>query len=362
MEIKKLLDNLFEIKKASYKLENNNCIKFRYEFNNYNKEQKKYYCQNVFMYFNNYKEFLTLYKKIPDENKHFYEIMENNCKFFLDLDVKLNEMSWVDWTNNTELIKNELILFFKNKFNMNINIIKYNCKPTIDEPKYSCHIVVPQYYFRVNDCKIICNMFLELLEENNPKLIKMIDNMVYGYNRMLRIEKSTKINSNRRKICINDNDEKNYINLKGLIANLNEAEYMDLTSFLELDKIKNEQNKNNSPDKKNDKNINLKIIQKENNKKYMYTEEDVIYTKKNHENIISIVNKWHYNFINHENKNDIFVLLKIENNRIDLKRKKSFNCPLCKRIHENQHPYVFISNGNIMFNCRRYDNPIKIEL
>lgn len=64
-------------------------------------------------------------------------------------------------------------------------------------------------------------------------------------------------------------------------------------------------------------------------------------------------------------KNDknapIFNCMKIENNRMDLRRLKSFYCPLCERVHEKQHSYIFVSNEKIIYHCRRSDNPVKIN-
>ena len=44
MEINKLIDTLIKNNLGNYKLQNNNLIKFRYEYINNNKNQNKNYC------------------------------------------------------------------------------------------------------------------------------------------------------------------------------------------------------------------------------------------------------------------------------------------------------------------------------
>lgn len=358
--IEKLIDRNTPIY-ASRTIEENNFIKIRYEYLYYKKDVDQKIIGNVFIYLNDFNDLIKLYKLLPDEFKHFYEVIENKCKFFLDLDVKTQNMKTMEWNDNILIIKNELKLFFNKIFKKEINILEFRSMSSLNEPKYSCHLVIPDYCFDSEDCKIVCNMFLNELKDKKLNVGNIIDDKVYGYKRMLRIEGSTKINSKRIKMCLYDNinDKPNdIINLNGLITNLQN------TTLLKLDEkylIKNvflptENFENNNNNK-------YKFTINDRDKRYNYTENDILYLKNNFENIINIVNSWHYNKMDiKDDINDpIFNCMKIENNRMDLRRLKSFYCPLCKRLHEKQHSYIFISNEKIIFNCRRSDNSVKIN-
>lgn len=303
---------------ASYNLEQNKYIKVRFEYD-YNKETKTN--KNIFIYLNTFYEIINLYKLIPDEFKHFYEIIEDECKFFIDLDAKFEEMNPFEWGKTILLI-------------------------------------IPGYRLQSEDCKIVCNMFLnELKNKKLHNTLKIIDDKVYGKNRMLRIEGSTKINSERRKIFVyDDGSYKKFINIKidGLITNL------ENTILLKINKDDILKNINKKTDYAfNNNNIGY-ILSKREKKNYNYKDNDVLYLKDNINEIINLVNSWYYEKLNVKMESHIFKVLKIENNRIDFKKITSYNCPICKRIHDGQNPYIFISNKNIMFNCRRSENIIKI--
>lgn len=343
-----IIESLKNIKRANNKLEDNNYIKFRCEYKNNNNKDL-----NAFIYLDNYEKIIDIYKLIDKEfngYKHFYEVIEDKCKFFLDLDVKCKNMSHDEWCKNIILIKEELILFFKNKFIKDIRIIEYQSFPSIKEPKFSCHLVVPDFHFHSNDCKNVCDMFLNQIK--NINLYNMIDDKVYGKKRMLRIEGSTKINSDRKKIYIytKDNDL-TFIKLDGLITNLKNTELLITDNYYEKENI-NLKKKSMEP---------KYMVLKDNNKKYDYTDEDIKTIKNNTINIINIINDWHFKNNKSNISGNIFEFDHIINNMIILKRIKPFECPECKRVHDKQHPYIFISNKNIFFHCRRSLNPVNIK-
>lgn len=342
----KIIDSFKNIKRANNKLENNNYIKIRCEYKKNNKDL------NAFIYLDKYEELINIYKVIDKDfngYKHFYEVIEDKCKFFLDLDVKCKNMLNEEWNKNINLIKEELKALFKEKFDKDIKIIEYQSFPSLLEQKFSCHLIVPNYCFYANDCKNICNMLLTQIK--NQSLNNMIDDKVYGKKRMLRIEGSTKLNSDRKKKLIYEKDEnKEFIKLDGLITNLKNTKLLTTNNYYEDEKI-NYVSKN--------KNIK-KLILKENDKKYDYTNEDIDIIKKNIIKIISTINNWH---LENNNKNtyiNIFELDHIINNMAILKRIMPYECPECKRIHESQNPYIFISNKKLFFHCRRSLNPVNI--
>ena len=100
---------------ATYRLEKKRKepIKIRYEYKNYNK------ISNIFLYFFKWKDFINLYNKIPKENRHFYEIIDNNCKFFLDLDGKTDEIEkdkWDTWVSDIKREMTSIIYKLTNKY------------------------------------------------------------------------------------------------------------------------------------------------------------------------------------------------------------------------------------------------------
>ena len=110
-KINKLIDTLIKNNIGNYKLHDNNFIKFRYEYINNNKNQ------NIFIYLKNWNQLINLYKSIPENERHFYEIINNRCKFFLDLDAKCKDVSYDEWCESIIIIKKELKMLFIKNFN-----------------------------------------------------------------------------------------------------------------------------------------------------------------------------------------------------------------------------------------------------
>lgn len=340
--INKLIESFLKNNIGDYNLKNNNLIKFRYEYilNNNNK--------NIFIYLNNWNQLINLYRLIPDDKKHFYEIIDDKCKFFLDMDAKCDEIKYEDWELSIIIIKQKLIDFFNNYFNKNIKILEYQSYPTKTETKRSCHLIIPNYCFYADDCK---NLFRLFIDSVDLKYRSLIDDKVYGNRRMLRIEGSTKLNSNRKKIYLNNNYEDNQnILLEGLITNIKDIQLLYTKIYIpDLNKeIKYKPKK--------------EIVLRYDNKKYNNINSDLQIISYEYKYIINIINKWHYDYIKHSQLNDIFIFNYIINNMIILKRIKAFMCPDCNRIHENQHPYVFVVSNNLYFHCRRSSKPIKTNI
>lgn len=339
--VNKLINMFIENKIGNYKLKNNNSKKFRYEysFNNIDK--------NMFIYLKSWNQLINLYKIIPENNRHFYEIIDEKCKFFIDLDARCEDMELEKWDRSIKVIKQELKIFFKTFFDKSIEILEYQSFPNEKEKKYSCHLIVSNYCFYANDCKNIINLFINTISIEYKSII---DDKVYGKRRMLRIEGSTKLNSNRKKVYINkiqNNDQ--LIKIEGLITNLEDTELLYTDLYIP------------NIGKQIEYNEEKKIVLKQSLKKYNYTEHDIMFIRDNYKKIIDIINKWHYDNIGSQKKDNIFIFNYILNNMIILKRIKPFLCPDCKRIHENQHPFVFSLNNHIYYHCRRSYKPIKIN-
>lgn len=305
---------------TSYRYEKNNyTVKMRYE--SYGKN--KVIC-NKYMYIRSWDNFFKIYSLINQNDKHFYEMIDEKCKFFLDIDGK--DIQTGDWNSYIDIIEKLLIKFFKKELNVEITIIKCESKETENERKKSCHIIVSDYCFLVEDCKCLCEKFIhDYIKNKNIKDI--IDISVYGRNRCLRIPYSTKINSDRIKIV-------SQIYYKdSFVTNISE------TNFIEI------KNKNNIKNFNNEKNKNI-FKNKINN-------FDEI--SSNHIDYLEIIN----NKINKDKKTFKIRKNGIIKNMIICDRILPSYCQQCKRIHELENPFIIIEEdyNKLYFYCRRNPKP-----
>lgn len=220
----KLINILIDNKIGKYKLEDSKKIIIKFEI--YNKYKK------IFLYLNVWDNLINLYKIIPNEHKHFYEVIGDYCKFFIVLIKDIN-INYFEWNNNIEIIKNKLKSFFKEVFKKNIEILEY--RYLSKEKDDQCHLIIINYCFKSEECKKICELFLEELKYIALNLIKYIDNNVYGKYKMLMIEGSTKINENKKKTFIHNNINNinsKIIHTKGLITNLENTELLLYENFI----------------------------------------------------------------------------------------------------------------------------------
>lgn len=317
-------------------------VKIRYE---YEKNKK---IVNLFLYFEDWNNFIDFYSKFPEEYKHFYEIIEDECKFFIDLDGKVEEISNDKWYKNiyeikkiTEKIiyeitgKKPIILEFESLYNSNEN-------------KYSCHLIVSNIRLPIKQNKILCEIILDNLNIDNKKII---DICIYNNWRSLRLEGSSKVNSSRIKrfkfnnqIIINK-----IINDGGIVTCLEKTIYFDLSTIF----LKNYSKNLYKEEYKKQINNNLKYSS-DIKKTYNYNNNDIIFIKNKYREIELFLNKWHDDL-------NIFYTYKLINNFILYKRNKSANCKICNRVHDSQNPYIFVKYNNIFFDCRRSNSkPIEI--
>ena len=101
-DINKLINTFIKNNIGNFKLQDNNLIKFRYEYILNNNDK------NIFIYLNNWTQLLNLYNLIPESKRHFYEIINNKCKFFLDLDAKCQDFEIEEWNKHILHIKKKI--------------------------------------------------------------------------------------------------------------------------------------------------------------------------------------------------------------------------------------------------------------
>lgn len=59
---------------------------------------------------------------------------------------------------------------------------------------------------------------------------------------------------------------------------------------------------------------------------------------------------------------ELFEVDKIEGNKIVLKRLLPSYCPLCKRVHDGQNPWIKVFNGHCYWHCRRFQGRTCVHL
>lgn len=297
-------------------------VKMRYE--SYKKDVKNNKkVINKYMYIKNWDTFHKIYKLINLEDRHFYEMIGNKCKFFIDIDGK--DIQIDDWIFYIDTIEKELINFFRNELGIEIKTIKCESKETENERKKSCHIIIPEYCFSIEDCKYLCEKFVHDYIKNK-KIKNIIDTNVYGKNRCLRIPWSSKINSKRIKIV----DNKYY--KESFISDIKNTQFIN--GFNNTNVIINSNNLNN-------KNKKFKInYNKLNNEKNLY---------------INIIN----NIIDKNKKCFKIRNNEIRGNMIICDRIHPSFCQKCNRIHENENPFLIVdkTQNKIYFYCRRNKDP-----
>lgn len=323
-----ILNELINNNIATYKLDKSRkeIIKIRYEYMINNK------ISNIFIYFNKWEDFIKLYKNTSSENRHFYEIIDNECKFFLDLDGKYDELG-NSWNKYIDDIKNCLIYELSKLSGNKINIIEFESLFCNEEKKLSSHIIVNDFRFNTEQCKIICENIINKLDK---KVSKIIDNKVYNKWRSLKMQGSTKVGSKRVKMLKINNTYIENINLEGFVTNLENTNLFNFLNVIEKPITKKYNNKDFD-------------ISNKNLDKYKISINDIVFIKNNYKRLENFINIWHKTY-------DNFVTYKIINNMILYLKKHPYNCNICKRTHESQNPYIYVINHNIYFDCRRSDN------
>lgn len=291
----------------------------RYEFYKIDKDDKKKII-NKYLYVKDWNIFHKIYNLINPDDRHFYEMIGDKCKFFLDIDGK--NIDCIDWNIYLKEIEEALYKLFTMEFNLKIKVIKCQSISLTDEPKKSCHFIIPEFSFLVNDCKYICN----ILKNNyikNKKILDIIDDTVYGINRCLRIPLSSKMGSKRIKIVTSEHYYESFIS------------DIEKTKFININRSEE-----------------INII----NKKDKFFKQKNNYTLNNKENLyINIIN----NIIDKNKK-----CFKIRNNgiignMIICDRIYPSLCLVCNRIHEKENPFLIVNQDQkkIYFYCRRNKKP-----
>lgn len=176
----KLINTLIDNKIGKYKLEDSKKIIIKFEI--YNKYKK------IFLYLNVWDNLINLYKIIPNEHKHFYEVIGDYCKFFIVLIKDIN-INYFEWNNNIEIIKNKLKSFFKEVFKKNIEILEY--RYLSKEKDDQCHLIIINYCFNIKEMEEdLCKHHVDEQKSINEVYYNLDEDInIYKIKDILNVEK-----------------------------------------------------------------------------------------------------------------------------------------------------------------------------
>ena len=282
------------------------------------------------------KRFFAYQKKFKLEERTFFEVVLGELPQLPHFDIDLTEpgldMTLLQSYNTLVTALKEAIIATVNKKRSSLEIEPDQIKEytshenvdPLDIKKCSGHILVCGY--KHSDNLNAGGFYKEVMKNLDHPCKGAVDKVVYKSIQQFRAIWSQKPNSGRPKLLadVDKQLDKYEIYLESLISNVDDC--VELPSFCDP----SEKKANREPD------TTVEI------KSWMLREADKLLKKS--------VKPWVYEYS------------KTEANMIIYIRKRPSRCEACKRIHENENPFVFIKNGYVYFNCRRNDKNVKCGL
>lgn len=327
----------------------NNKLIVSYTFKGNDKREKR-----VFGYFESYVEFGIYQMRFKEEKRCFYEEIfgEYPQKPRFDIDIKIDEERESEIDN--EDIKDKVIEKIIEIFNE--NGIKIELKKDIlictshGKNKKSYHIIIDNYcHLNNKEAKSFYNLVINRLPEN---IKKYVDNGVYNSKQQFRIVGSQKLDSNRPKIF---NDKWKFKDTEIIYKYIETPDNEGHKIMLQLEST--------LITCINNCKILPSFIKEENNNKGSNSKSVGEYKKYEDEEITKEVGiealKLLASFGGLTIDNPLFPykFVSVSGQIVILKRIKPSNCRICKRIHENENPYLIIIGNEklVYFHCRRAD-------
>lgn len=296
-----------------------------------------------FAVFGSHVEYYYAIKKIPVEERCFFEVIPGEFpqKPHFDIEIDEDNPKFNDIANNQykrEEIKSQIItaiIKILQQYNISIDINKdILVFSSSNDSKLSYHIVVDNYA-HINNLE--AKAFYKLVKSNiSEEYQSFIDKAVYSKLQQFRIVGSQKHKSGRMKKLLEtwdydgipvkyeypeppENEHHKYMMELGCSLVANAAYCSILPRFYEGD-------------------ANRQYEQ------YDLSDDQVQRVLMMFENYIGFSRR---------SKDFPFYIRKIENSTITFTRKRPSYCKLCKRIHEHDNPYVFVKESNVFYACPR---------
>jgi len=292
--------------------------------------------------FSSYIEFNEYQKGFEESERSFFEVViEQSQKPHFDIDISPEdstlEMALRAGQSLTnfldvlgEKVKDEVIegiisymQYLGFEIDLSRDILLYSSH---GEKKRSYHIVMPRYCHSTN--KEAEKFYQNVVSKVSPSHLDYVDASVYKSKQQFRIVGSRKLDSNRPKIF-----------LKRWFYNNSEIEYVYREEVISPEHQKLSELYDSLLSLCSSCILLPNVLPKETPKAYVPHNEDV--TDEDVEKALALLEQ------------GCFTIIKIDGNRIDLKRHFGTMCPTCNRIHDNENPFLIIFKGRVFWHCRR---------
>jgi hypothetical protein len=308
----------------------------------------------LYAFFDSYIELFLYIQKFEVVDRAFYEIVfgEFQQKPHFDIDISKDdfnqvfldaEMKDVDvyFSKICEDIKDTVIdrcieIFKENNctFNIEKDLLLYSSHSTT---KRSFHIVINNW---CHDNNKEANAFYnEVIKKVDPRYVRFIDNMVYSPKQQFRIIGSQKPLTNRPKVFYEEFVYNNQLYKHQYTEDANDIVHKKLIILYES------------------------LVGFVSNCKPFpcLIKEVAKHEYKDQKDLTSVMIDKCMNMLDAK-LGKHFTFDECYGHVLSLKRTSASYCQLCSRIHEKQHPYMFIVNGKLYWNCRRRDKDDKTHV
>ncbi len=296
----------------------------------------------LFSLFDDHIELFKYIIAFEPERRCFYEVITRTQKHKYDVDIKGHTYEFANAILDNLLKSIDKV--YTDNFNIDIkdNILIYQSHGT---DKFSYHVIIDGYCLSSHkECEKIYRLTVDLME---PRYSKYVDSAVYKSTQQMRLLWSHKAKSDRTKNLIKT------FTFRGEQINRYDKNRQIASSRVDTDG-------NDRVDYHQNDDTSLTLLA-------MFTESLISVTYSCILISIDIVESSHeYEECDDSNlvysiftktlkgKNP-FNLLSVRGNLILLKRLSPSYCNVCSRVHDNENPYLVVSDGVIYFDCRRSD-------
>jgi hypothetical protein len=284
---------------------------------------------HVFSKFN-FMDFYKFLTTIPEENKHFFELIrdERPHKAFFDIDIKDKDL--IENYNFLEDFLEQLTSILS--IDIERDVLVYTSH---GEKKHSYHILL-NYKTNMAKNKLLANLVNEKLQHKN-----CLDLGVYNKNRQLRILGCTKLNEKRFKVWLESFQFKGRT-IKTLLedeADIGMEKVIFLSSLVNY--VQKEMKTLDIPEEdqvKPPESLKLDLSD--------LSEKEVSEAKE-------LVSK---------HISPDLEIREVQGKLISFNNTKGYYCKICLRIHDQENPFVAIISDKVYFYCRRSENNKKLLL
>ena len=295
------------------------------------------YNTHIFHRYDDYLDFYMDMISLPEHTRTFFEIIpKGSQKPHFDIDIASQDPNINSMAENIKDMIIAKILEVYTHISLERDICLYTSHGYNNEkcPKRSYHIVITNYYHMDNyDAQ---ELYRRVTMDLDPQYKEYIDGSVYKSNQQFRIVGNQKRDSHRPKDFQKSFKFKDTLITHQYLETSRDIQHEQII-ILEESLITNIHGGN------------CLILLERPIVKVLYKKEDFDISDMDAENAMELLNRY-----------EDFKCAGIKNNIVILRHLRSYNCPVCVRIHENENPYLRITLQGIFFVCRRSLQSINI--